>query len=493
MASRGRSRGARVDRGPLAADGVDHDRAEGRVAPRSEVAEGIADRGAPRLVASVVDGKVDPVRAAEAGSAVDLRAVLKRARATSGRAPLTRKVASAEASVACAHVAAPRAEVDSAVGHRERRVVLPRSEVDPVGGHREVPARARAASAHAAVPRSAADSGVGHRKRPVRAKVDSARAVVTRSAADLGGGHREVPARARAVSAHVVLPRSAADSAGGHREVPARARAASAHVEAARSGADSADPRAEPRWARAPSGRAPLTRKVASAGGRHGVPARPASARGAVARKAASGRAPVTRKVVSADRHHGVPARAAFARGAVAQKAVSAEGPLAVPGRARAVSAVATRKAPVRVRTAFAHAAVPQGEVASAVRRLAVPGLARVASAHVPRGEVASAVGHRESPVRGRADSAPAVEAGSQANPHGEPVVGPREVPVRARGASAREAPEPDAEVGSAVERAASAHCPAVAVHEDPAPGRAVKVEVGGVPAGAEPAPASAG
>ena len=140
------------------------------------------------------------------------------------------------------------------------------------------------------------------------------------------------------------------------------------------------------------------------------------------------------------------------------------------------------------------------------VGQRAAPARARTASG-LGVGLRDPAGGRPEARVRGRAVSARVVvmrnEAASVADPHGEqetaasglevrhraPAVRPHEGAAPARVASAREAPEPDAEVASAVERAASEHCPAVAVHEDPAPDRGVEVEVGGVPAAAEPAP----
>ena len=180
-------------------------------------------------------------------------------------------------------------------------------------------------------------------------------------------------------------------------------------------------------------------------------------------------------------------------------------------------SAVGLRGGHERAKADSGPAAVTPNEGVWAVDPNAEPGRASPASARASaRSEVDPALGHRGAPgqVRGdsgRADVTPDAvdsEVGPREGPPGARVdsgradvtpdeaasaVDPRGRPARARAASAREARGPDAEGGSAAGRAASEHCPAGAVHEDPAPARGVEVEVGGAVVGAEPAPASPG
>jgi len=102
----------------------------------------------------------------------------------------------------------------------------------------------------------------------------------------------------------------------------------------------------------------------------------------------------------------------------------------------------------------------------------------RAVSGHgtLARSAAASPAGPRVD--RTRAGSDPGVPAAAGA------------APLAGRGASVAAHPDLGA---THLAKGGSGHCPAVVVHDDPAPARVVEVEVGGVAVGAERAPPSAG
>jgi len=307
------------------------------------------------------------------------------------------------------------------------------SAVGPRGGHE----RAKADSGPAAVTPNEGVWAVDPSAEPGRARPGFARANA-RSELHLVGGHPGAPAQVRADSGRVLVTPGEVDSEVGPREAPRRARVVSGRVDVTPNAAASVvDPRGMPGRARADSGPVRVTPSAAdSEPGPRGVPGRASPD---------FARASARSEGDPALGHRGAPGqvRADSGLGRLARSAVDSEvGPREEPPRARAVSG---------------RADVTRGAVDSEVAPREESGRARVV----------------------RVDVTPAVD--------------PRGRPARARAASARQARGPHGEARSAVGRVASEHCPAVAVHEDPAPAHGVEVEVGGAAVGAEPAPASPG
>ncbi len=367
--------------------------------------------------------------------------------------------------------------------------VAPR-ELDPVLAHPGEPERARNASARAAT--GIVALAIGGRAVPKRGRAGSDRVVVARRQADSAVDPRVEPPRATSgpvavVSGAAVVPREP-DSVRGRRTELERATVDSRLAVLARSGMDSpADRRADPEQAGADSLPVIVDPSEAdSAAGHHGE-AHPPKA--------------VSRLVVVAPSepdsapglHAGAHRPKVVSRPVVVAPSEpdSAAGLHAAAHRPRVVSRPAIVASSERDPAAGLHAEAHRPKVVSgpvvvapsepdsaaglharAHRPKVVSGPAAVAPT-----EVSSGPGRR--PGRARAASARAVAA-------------PVRHAARVPGERASVAVHPD--FGAVqVERGASEHCPAVAVHDDPAPARAVEVEVGGVAAGAEPAPASAG
>ena len=291
------------------------------------------------------------------------------------------------------------------------------------------PGRVGPVSVHAEMTAREADSAVGPRGGHERAKADSGPAAVTPNEGVWAVDPSAEPGRARPGFARANA-RSELHLVGGHPGAPAQVRADSGRVLVTPGEVDSeVGPREAPRRARVVSGRVDVT---------------PNAAASAVDRRRMPGRT----------RADSGPVR-------VTPSAADSEpGPRGVPGRASPDFARASARS--EGDPALGHCGAP-GQVR------ADSDLVRLAPEELPRARVDS----------GRVDVTPAVD--------------PRGRLARARGASARQARGPGAEARSAAGRAASEHCPAVAVHEDPAPAHGVEVEVGGEAVGAEPAPASPG
>jgi len=422
-----------------------------------------AERLVPREVASVLGHPAEracpngsPPEAARGivASATGRRARRERARVTSGlvavalRAPGSVAVPPADRARARPdRVAGASSGLASATDRRgapakgragSDRAVVARHEARPMAvPHAEAPG---AISGLVDVGRRAPDSAVV--PRADRARVRPDRLAVASSEPGSATDRRATPERTRVSSGLVAVALRAPGSVAAP---PAdRARPSPDRVAGASSGPASAtDLRAELTRGRAGSDRAVVARHEADP-----LAVRPAEAAGAI-----SGLVDVARR--GPDSVAVPPADRARARPGLVD--VASSGP---------ASAADLRAAPTQGRAGSDRAVVARHEAGPVRGRRAHPGRAWAGSRPV------------DAPAS-RADSAHVVPA-------------PARHAARVRAARASVAAHP-ALGAIPVGRAASAHCPAVVVHDDPAPAPVVEVEVGGVAGAAERAPPSPG